>query len=869
MCAAQEIRMTLAVSEGRAADYTSVFDTGVGGISGAGAPGGGTGEATATESAEDTGSDEALLPVRPELEDDIVIVLLDGGPQNVDGIHEGVNGRPGAHVPKGVVERKLGAMKTAGRLEVHGDTWSLTDGARGELETPTVVVHRRATFARTVVVMTFPDGTNLDAGVGFSAPELQSFMAKDMDEEGNPQGALLVSGYAARTYPLEVVRADLRALLAAGILAEEEPSTAAPSGEDEEEIDEDPPADEADEDDDDEPEEDEDDEDDDEPGDVPGDVAAESLTAEIEEGLGGEREPLYIFAKGQLAKLFSVGAEALVLPTVAGATARAEVAVAAGESAQSADRSAFEAAANARLRVEQDKVRGLEAMQLRLQTLLNSKRLGFLWEDAKGALQPVAPSRTVFDFTQTVTMNDGERAVLLREVASLEEKIALEEARIEGAKKALKSTKSLAEEELEKLKDTKAQTLAARHGSERTYCVPAYSDFRPEGDDESGGQPVNYVRATDDHRILRRDVLGPRETLAAHAGDLPQPTSPAAPAPRLPANANPAAVLADIPPAVLAEKVAEKMGGVASVVDGVATVTVPSSGADAKAPVNADTFSTVIGSLLLAAGSKGLVSEEIERKTKLPLQVIVETLTGAPDRFMQGPDGIWRLTDKTAAAGPPDDATKAAAASAAEQATKAAAVPRSAKLVMNPEGLKLPLLGVLAAAGAEGIPLAELATRLCAHHNLTPSNNVESMVKLSAKKLEADTPCRVARRSDLAGDVLAFTYHDVVLEMVGAAGDTGLRVDDVGPHFEKLTGVTVTPTITARLGEAIEVEVGEENLARGPLPGDLGDLLWIDGEPDPRAVAAPPAKASATPKGRGKAKAGDEPAKAKATAKKK
>lgn len=861
--------MTLAGSDG-ATGYSSVFDT-VGGISGAGAPGGGTGEATATDGAapeaEVAESDGISAAVRPELEDDIVIVLLDGGPQKVDSIHEGVNARPGDHVPKGVIERKLGEMKAASRIEIHGDTWELTDMVRGELETPAVVVHRRATLMRTAVVMSFPDGTDLDAGVGFSAPELQGFMAADgagLDSEG-PTGALTPNGYVVQRYPLDVVAGDLAALLAGGILVEEQPDAAEAS--EEEEIDEDQPQD----------EDDGEEEDDDEPE---GDIASE-----IEDGLEDEtpaaalaaaREPVYIFAKGMVARLLTVGAEALVLPTVAGAVARAEVAVAAGESAQAADRSAFEAAANARLRVEQEKVRGLEAMLLRLHTLLASKRLAFLYEEAKGAPQPVAPSRVVFEFTQTVPMNDGERAVLLREVASLEEKIALEEARIEGAKKALKSTKSLAEEELEKLKDTKSQTFAARHGHERTYTVPAWSDFHAEGDAESEGQPVNYVRAVDDNRILRRDVLGPREALAAHAGDLPKPTSPEAPAPRAPASTNPAAVLAATPPATLAAAVAEKLGNgaTASVVDGVATVTVPArAGTPADKPITfgATDYSSVIGSYLLAAGAKGAVSEEIERKTKIPLDVIVATLTGAPDRFVQGADGIWRLTDKTAAAGSPDDATKAAAASAAEQATKAAAVPRSSKLAMNPEGLKLPLLGVLAAAGAEGIPVAELGAKLCAHHGLAHSANVDSMVKLSAKKLEAETPCRVTRRGDLAGDVLALTFHDLVLEMVGAAGDTGLRVDDVSAHFEKLTGIPVTPTITARLGEAIEVEVGEENLARGPLPGDIGDLLWIDGEPDPRSAAAPePAKATPAPaKGRGRAaaKTAATPPAAKATAK--
>lgn len=853
--------MTLAGSDG-ATGYSSVFDT-VGGISGAGAPGGGTGEATATDGAapEAEAADGIALAVRPELEDDIVIVLLDGGPQKVDSIHEGVNARPGDHVPKGVIERKLGEMKAASRVEIHGDTWELTDMVRGELETPTVVVHRRATFMRTAVVMSFPDGTDLDAGVGFSAPELQGFMAADSDGEG-PSGALTPNGYVVQRYPLDVVAGDLAALLAGGILVEEQPDAAEAS--EEEEIDEDPPQDE---------EDDEEDEEDEPEGDI---------VSEIEDGLEDEspaapaaaREPVYIFAKGMVARLLTVGAEALVLPTVAGAVARPEVAVAAAASAQAADRSAFEDAANARLRAEQEKVRGLEAMQLRLHTILTSRRLGFIFEEAKGSPQPVAPTRDVFSFTQTVAMTDGERAVLLRELTTVEKKISIEEARIEGAKRAAKSAKSLAEEELEKLAEQKAAILDAQNGRERTYCVDAYSDFHAEGDAESDGAPVNYVRACDDNRILRRDVLGPREALAAHAGDLFQPTSLEAPAPRTTSatTANPAAALAAVPPATLAAAVAEKVGGTASVVDGVATVSVPSRAgtpADKPITVGATDYSSVIGSYLLAAGAKGAVSEEIERKTKIPLDVIVATLTGAPDRFVQGADGIWRLTDKTAAAGSPDDATKAAAASAAEQATKAAAVPRSSKLAMNPEGLKLPLLGVLAAAGAEGIPVAELGAKLCAHHGLAHSANVDSMVKLSAKKLEAETPCRVTRRGDLAGDVLALTFHDLVLEMVGAAGDTGLRVDDVSAHFEKLTGIGVTPTITARLGEAIEVEVGEENLARGPLPGDLGDLLWIDGEPDPRTVAAPePAKATPAPAKRGKAaaKTATTPA-AKATAK--
>ncbi len=770
--------------------YTSAFDVGE-----AGAGGGGTDEAATTEAVEDVAAPaEATTPeVEPQgLEDSIVIALIElHGAATVPSIWEAVQDRTGERFAQGLLDKRLGDMLAAGKLERRGDTFALSDAKRAEYLTPAVVAHRRATILRTMFVMAFPEERSFDALWGVSASALREFMS---DTES---GALTGKGFITIDVAEDVLADDLKALAGGKILiertAEEEDAFRDQT--------------------------------------VP---TAESST----------RPAHFALAAGQVERMLSIGADAMVAPTVAGLVAAPAVDEAAKVAAGTEKQLDAIRAAVARADAAERESATAKSALMRVRTYAATMKLEFLVDDALGPPAPPPPGRRIFPFTQTVTVNDAERSVLLREVADLERQLHIQHGKIELGKKALKSTKSAAEEEIERLEDEKAQRLALTSATTRTYTVQAWSDFCPQGDPDSNGLPINLVRAEDDNRVLVRQVLTPRDALAAHAGDLPQPKSLEDAAPPAPST-----VLAKMNSEELAAQIAAK--GVTATVEQSDDKVVVTTGGAAD-PVG---YVGVVESYLRA--KKSARAEDIASATKLPLDAVVRTLTATAhaDRFHQIDDGAWRPGPAPA---PIDEATKAAAAANVAKKTEAEAKAQKApKVEMTVDGLVQPLTAVLVAAGGAGIDEAELAGALCAATGLPAGSSITRLVNLAKKKL-------------VNVDILGTTYHHqtakVVTRLVAEAGETGLPVAGVCDAFAKSTGITVASgsAIEANVLAAVQVSLTEGNINRGSTPS--GDLLWLAGEPDPRAAQAEPA---ATPKTQAKTAKTPKAAPAKTTAKSK
>lgn len=703
--------------------YTSALDLGTKAVPSGNLPA--EGAAPPLPAAEGTGTGDLTTPAKDrDIEADIKVILIDapGGLATIDQIHEGLKSMPGAHVPRGVVEVTLLGWEKSSIAARNGDNWTLTTTARAEIETPEVVIARRAELLSTTLVMTMPDSNDFNTLCGVSALQLGAFL-RGPGDGGDVDGAFTATGFVAREIGADILSADLEALFAAGIFvkrtaaAEEHHGEEIPFGaeakDDEEEIV-------------DEVEEGDEEKTDEEPA---ADVDA--------------RPPVFAFAPGQVAKMLAIGAVALATLSVpASAPAVVEASTAAAT-----DGLVFQRRLTAELEAMKERALRGEAFVQKIRTYLAPKRLEFLVDEVMGRPAPVPSTAVVyFGFTQTVRLDANEKAVILTEVDDLEHEIAEEHARIEGAKLAANSAKTTAKERIAELEEKKKGLLAMSHGSERTYTVEAYTEL-----DTSGPEAVSIIRARSDNRELKRDVLKPAAMLAAMAKSEVQ-------------------------------------------------VAVPEV--------------TASSSLLQKAAS--LAVEKLGEGAKAVVAAVDAATTATPDA--------------AAAASAIADAAKTAAGEAAKA--------RAKKVELSVPGLRPYMLAAVIGAGSiaeADVPKAVMA--IIGFDSSDPSQpqsaSLSAFIRVSLSK--AVTAGEIVKD----GEKLSFAMPKALLGLVAEEGDQGLRVSDVEDKLAATVGCFVTDEVRAAIAAGLTTAIDASDLARGPLPGGLGDLLWLGGQTDPRRSAAP------------------------------
>lgn len=507
--------------------------------------------------------------------------------------------------------------------------------------------------------------------------------------------------------------------------------------------------------------------------------------------------PAYGFAPGMLAKLFHDGAYLLAQGSIprTGCTTSGEA-----TDKPTTDRSPFEQKAAEQAEGERAKRLAAEAALEKVRSHLQSKRLGHLIEEA---LRPVLVARTVereeFDHAVTVVVDDRERARVLDEVKAIDEEIAEIEARVEAAKMAAASTKTTSKEQLVELATRKLRLYAEAAGPKRSYTVRAYTDLLVGGDAESAGAPVRLVRAVDDDRILDRAVLSPTEAFAAVVEASPK---------RADKPAEPPAAAASPPPSP---------AGYAGIVESFLRAQ--------KGPMTAITIAAKTGI------SPGDVQATLDANGST-----FEATPTTPPQYR-----IRRVEDAAA---------KDAQQAESDRATKAAALPK-VKVDLTPDGLRPHVLSAIIAAGEKGLDEDLVMSAFAEMTGAERTANVERLVRLTLGKLLSQ---KVIQRAD--GERYVFPIRPVVLEIVTNRGDTGCREEDLFETFGA-EHAALTEPVKFALAEAIGRLVVAEDLQRAPLPGDMGQLLWLAGQPDPRAMPAKdPEPASETlPKARQKKKA--------------
>jgi len=746
-----------------------------------------------------------------KLSESILVTLIDGPPEGmlIDDIDEQVKAipAPGARPTKGQIEARLVALKGDGKVELKGDRWAVADRTRGEVVTPRMVISRRATLLRTLLVAGLPDTNAFNLMPGKSVTELGAFLAGEDSHEDDPTGAVTASGFLAEKWDHSTLTSDLKAMVEKGLLIErdEDAEDAIREGRtlEEDAEDHDDPAEAREEEDDDPP----DSRDLGEEEDV-GDEAA------AEEKLG----PFYALRAETFFRVLADGAAsvaAMTVPEVPPAVVAA--AVAAGKAA---DRSAYEQAATRRAEAAERGIEEMRRREARIRTHLATLRLEYLVDAALGPPAPPPPERPVIHHTQTVPMDDKERAILLREVAENEDEINVEKAKIEGAKAHLKAVKTAAEEKLAELENRKATLLSSRTASQRTYVVEAYNQLVAEGDAESNGVAVNLIRACDDNRILDRKVLAPRELLAAAAGVEPQ-TAPGAPPPP----PNPAPMSAPIP-----------MGTTPSGPTASITVPIPTPGT-VVSPLVAATHMLAVKSFLTAHGRA--TAETIAQKTGLPLPTVNDLLSKLGAEV--GHEGLEFFL--TAPAPVEDDAAKAAREA---EAARAAAVTGGSKLAgpLNAETLQPVILGLVIEAGVDGQDEAKLSDLVAQAAGVPLSSGITTTTGLAVRKL-------IGKRTlERTGDRLHYGLRAAVLGLF--ANHEHATSEELPQRFEQATGIKPSLRIRTRLDEILAILVAAQDLESGPMPDDKKVIMfWMSGDPDPRPEPTAPA-AVPEPKARGK-----------------
>lgn len=654
---------------------------------------------------------------RENLPEEIIIELLGAtGPITITAIGDGVNAKPGPYVARGPVEAELDRLlaldppqvrKTPSAFTGGESEYALTAEGRSLYETPGKVVDRRTAVLATMALHLFPEADALTTLEGLFLDELDELLRGIRGP-----GAMTGSGFQKLEIAPDVLRGDLDMLIGQGVLmtrgAAEEMKLRSAS--DEIDVDEEDEGD-------DEAEEDADHED-------------EDPEAPVSVPPAEDRGPAYTFAPGRVPRGLVEMARAMALPTVPAAPPA--VVEAAAASATDAERVTFEKKAMRQLDAERTARAAAEQTVARLRTHLASKRLEHLVDEAMGPPRASVPARKTFPFTQTVPMNDAERAVLLDEIAVVQRKLAEEEARIEGAKLAAASAKSMAKEATKALKEQGGELLALRNAKERTYTVEAYSVL-----DTGGPVAVNRIFAVSDDRLLREEELTPAQALQAAAAAPGKPADPPADPP-----------VDEAPPAPPETPPEEPK---------------PSGGAPAATTLE----------------------------------------PGAP---------------KT--------------------------------LNLSVPGFRPHIVAAVAAAGEAGILVEKLGDAFAQETGTLIAGPVKTILTAATKAVLAD------KLLIQTGDRLHYPAERIVMELVTAAGEVGLRVVDLPDHFEQKTAITTAtrPDLVAFLGTAADHLVTANALSRGPLAGTLGDLLWLQGTPDPRTLGhqpkpeAPPSKVAQGPK---------------------
>lgn len=737
--------------------YASALDVG-GGRGGDNVPSGvvpAEGAAPPLPEAEDAAAPAPAT--RANLDEAIKVALLDAvnGAATIDQVHETVNAAPGPHVARGVIEARILEWEKAGVVHRNGDTWVLGAAARAEVEQPGVVLERRAEVVASIALMLLPDGNQFTDLEGVTALELEAFLHGSAADDADDliSGALTTDGLQARPIPADVLKADLDALVRAGVLVtrtateeavrrgEEEADTPV-EGDDEEKA------------------HNEVDGGEDVEG---GDNDEEPGTTELR--VIDARPPAYTFAPLVLERVFVLGAMTVASATMPAASPD----VTAAATASVADGTAFQRSLLGELETWKARAVRAEAFLPKLRLYLATRKLEFIVDEVLGAgAPPPVPAARYFGFKQTVRMDDHEKAVLLGEIDDVERQIAEETTRLEGVKLSYGSARTTAKERLAALADDKKELLSAARLPERTYTVEAYTVL-----DASGPVPRSITRARSDNRILRDEELRPSEVLAALAQSEVVPAGPGSPPPAQ-------FGLGSVDPAKLAGAAAEAVDGAPSVANGVAAVTV-------------------------------------------------------------------KAVDPAAVS---DAAADAAAAATKSLEERAAAIKARSKghLEISVEGLRPHALAGIIGIGEEGLLVTSVADATASAAGITNAPGFGALVGLTADKL---VTADVVEKRD---GRLFFNVGRALLAIVAADSEHGIRVLEMPERFAEKVGCVLTDSVRAVLGEAIDDAVARADLARGPLPGDMGDLLWIAGEVDPRRGEAPnkPASTGVAPQPRRK-----------------
>lgn len=699
--------------------YRSVLDLGGAAVPSKDLP------AEAPAGVEEVDKEAAAAPGdRVNLPEEIIIAMLDArGPITVDAIQEHVNGKPGSYVPRGPIEAQLIAWEGEGKARHKGSDWELTAAYRADQEGWSKVVERRSEILATLAVMTFPvdaDLVMIDAPIGATVAELMAFMTG-----GEARGAMTADGLTPRYISEDVLIRDLEQLVASGALVQR---TAA-----EEEL-----------------------------------VQLREPGAELDETIEGAAR--FAFAPKMLAKMLSEGGLTMATASVPAAPPR--VMEAAAASAMAAERSAFEREASERLDAEKAARVTAQAELQKIRDALKAKSLGWIADEALSPPPaPVEKGPKCFELTQTVPMTDAERAILLNELAGVEDEMAEIEARVTGAVMAANSAKTSAKERLSELKDRKRDLLQLRDAKERTYAVEAYTEFLAGGDEESAGAPVNITRAKSDGRVLKREVLTPRQVFDRAVEGPPEKAKP----------------------------------------------TEPQDAPKAEAPPVLAGYTGILESFLLSAKGPQTVAQ-IHAKTRIPILDIEATIAGMTG-VTAAPDG-WSLKPRV------DQAAKDAEKAEEKKAAEAAAKPR---LVLSTDGIRPFVLAAIIAAGENG--LGEGADTDAAVSALSGAPNTESLSKLvrvvTLKLIGAKT---VERRD---GRVF-FATKQTLLGIVTEAGDEGTTEAKLLADFFRKTGTATTDAVRDAVNAAITAAVDGEDLNRGPSHVTSDVHIWLSGQVDPR-----------------------------------
>lgn len=823
-------------SDGTAAPYVSALDLG------GGAPGS-TAEAPSGDAAAVDKIAKPASPDRANLSEEVVIALLDAqGPISAAEIQEQVNAKPdaGSYVTLGMTEKVLLDFEGAGKVRRIGAGWELVGVARAEYETPAKVVLRRSEIVATLLLATFPNDNNFDRLTGVTLVDLAEVM-RGREDSDEPSGAITATGFAPRYFPVDVLAADLAALVSIGVLAtrttedeekaraddwsfldrEEEALPGEPADLGDGPALDEPPTDAGDE----------------------GDADEETIDVEP-----GEPEPAstagpvaYVFAPGAALSLLSIGALALVHPSVPAAAPL--VAAAAADGATTADRTRFEEAATAKANAYLERATKAERTLAQIRTHLATKRLEHLVDEAMGPREPpVDPALRYFDHTQTVRIDDREKAVILDEIGEIDEQIAEEESRIEGAKLAASSAKTTGKEKLVELREMRAGLMAAKDLPERTYAVIAYSKLLPEGDEESGGSAVNLILAKDGGRVLKREVLTPREVAKAafDAGAKP--------------DRDPQLSLGD----ALA-KAAETPGpdGKVETFNGIPVVHITSTGRGTPVLSGTAPGSTFDVTLTDAGSDKiavvRLVKEIASLSTLKAAKDLVEHLPAVVKicTSMEEADGVEARLKSAGAtckvalspsAPTSDAASQASESTATDKAARAAAIVTAGKVELSPAGLRPHVLTAIVESGEAGLGKDVLGAAVCKSTGIAESVGLLALIQIVTNMLS-----KGAGASIIAADGgFRFAAKPAVIALVAEAGDTGLRDLDLDDAFTAKHEVTITPAIHVVLAEATDAAVLSDDLSRGAHASG-GNLLWLAGQTDPRRGENSDAKTEATP----------------------